>query len=308
MDRAVTDQAARGDSAARIVVIGDAIVDVLEDPDGGRSRHPGGAGLNTAVGLAILGHQVAQVAALGHDADGRWLEGYLSEHGVHLIRTDENAATGTATSRRVGGEPTYSFDDALLRRDLSVPAEALEPIRSATAVVVTSFPFDDARQVASACRALAVASGLRAVDPNPRPALLRDPVGFRDGLQQALAHTDLAKLSEEDIGLLYAGSETDALASIRGAGTSTVLLTRGSRGATLVREDGRRIDVPIASQPGTVVDTLGAGDATLASFVGEALRIGLDATDREMREALDHAMRVAGATARQPGGRLRLPG
>jgi fructokinase len=303
----VIDRAARDDAATGIVVIGDAIVDVLEEPDGRRTRHPGGAGLNTAVGLAILGHEVAQVAALGHDADGEWLEGYLSEHGVHLIRSDENASTGTATSRRVGGEPTYSFDDALLRRDLSVPAQALEQIRSAPAVVVTSFPFDDERQVTSVCHALAGASGLRAVDPNPRPALLRDPVAFRDGLQRALSHADLAKLSEEDIGLLYAGSETDAVAGIRRAGTATVLLTRGPRGATLVREDGRRIDVAIASLPGPVVDTLGAGDATLASFVGEAVRIGLDATDQEMQRALDHAMRVAGATARQPGGRLRLP-
>jgi fructokinase len=226
---------------------------------------------------------------------------------VHLIRSDENASTGTATSRRVGGEPSYSFDDALLRRDLSIPAQALERIRSAAAVVVTAFPFDDERQVASVCHVLAVTPGLRAVDPNPRPALLRDPVSFRDGLERALAHTDLAKLSEEDVGLLYAGSDTDAVASIQRAGAPTVLLTRGPRGATLVREDGRRIEVPIASLPGTVVDTLGAGDATLASFVGEALSIGLDATDQEMQTALHHAMRVAGATARRPGGRLQLP-
>jgi len=302
----VTGHDAR-DVNAGIVVIGDAIVDVLEDPDGSRSRHPGGAGLNTAVGLAILGHQVTQVAALGHDSDGEWLEDYLRQHGVHLLRCDEHATTGTATSRRVGGEPTYSFDDALLRRDLGVPAQALEPIRSAQAVVVTAFPFDDERQAASVCDALAVASGLRAVDPNPRPALLRDPDAFRDGLHRALAHADLAKLSEEDVGLLYAGSEADAISSIHAAGTPTVLLTRGSRGATLVREDGRRIDVEIAAMPGAVVDTLGAGDATLASFVGEVVRVGLHATDQQLREALDQAMRVAGATARQLGGRLQLP-
>ena len=82
------------------------------------------------------------MAALGHDSDGEWLEDYLRQHGVHLLRCDEHATTGTATSRRVGGEPTYSFDDALLRRDLGVPAQALEPIRSAQAVVVTAFPFD----------------------------------------------------------------------------------------------------------------------------------------------------------------------
>ncbi len=298
---------ARDDRAGDIVVIGDAIIDVLEDAEGRAARHPGGAGLNTAVGLAILGNDVTQIGSVGHDADGEWLEDYLGQHGVRLLRSDENAATGRATSHRVAGEPTYEMDDALLARDLSIPGEALGLIRSARAVVVTAFPFDDERQADSVCHALATASGLRAVDPNPRPALLRDAVAFRVGLERALAHADLAKLSEEDIGLLYAGSEADAVAGIHAAGTPTVLLTRGSRGATLVRADGRRIDVAIASLPGPVVDTLGAGDATLASVVSDAVRVGLDATDEKLCEALDRAMRVAGATARQFGGRLQLP-
>jgi fructokinase len=297
----------RNDSVAGVVVIGDAVVDVLEEADGRRTRHPGGAGLNTAVGLAILGHEVTQVASLGHDADGVWIEDYLREHRVHLIRSDENATTGTATSRRVGGEPTYSFDDALQHRSVTVPAQAFDRLGSASAIIVSSFPFDDERQAHSACEALAAGRGLRAIDPNPRPMLLRDRSAFREGLRRALAHTELAKVSEDDIDLLYEGSEAEAIAEISGSGTTAILLTRGPRGATLVLRGGRRLDVPTAALPGDVVDTLGAGDATLAAFVSELLRLGGVTSDPALHDALEFSMRVAAATARHPGGQLRLP-
>ena len=85
------------------------------------------------------------------------------------------------------------------------------------------------------------------------------------------------------------------------------MLTRGAQGATYFRSDGRSIDVPIPNMSDPVVDTLGAGDASLATFVVEVLPGGLDATDDLLTAALGRSMLVGAATTRRPGGRLRLP-
>jgi fructokinase len=294
-------------SAAPVVVIGDAVVDILEEPDGAQARFAGGAALNTAVGLSILGCPVVLVAALGRDRNGYWVMGYLRENGVRLVPSRSCDFTGTATSSRVSGEPTYSFNPAIRRRNLTLPRAALDLLESAPAVIVNSYPFDDAVQVAALCEALRMAQGNRVVDPNPRPALMRDPTAFAKGFQDALEHADLIKLSEEDIGLIYGGSEVRALQDIREHGDASVMLTRGARGATYVRPGHRSIDVPIPGVTDPIVDTLGAGDASLATFVLELLPNGLHEKDELLVAALTRSMLVAAATTRRPGGRLRLP-
>lgn len=290
-----------------VVVVGDAVVDVLEEPDGSRRPFPGGAALNTAVGLAIFGHDVAQIAALGRDREGSWIERYLREHGVRLLRSRSCDFTGRATSRRVDGEPSYTFSDALNRRRLSPPRGARELVAAARAVVVNSYPFDDAAQVADLVEVLDVAGPLRVVDPNPRPALIHDAAAYRTGFATVLPFVDLVKVSEQDLALLHAEPEADVVRRMHDEGASTVLLTRGARGASLLRAGRPAIDVPIAHSDQPLVDALGAGDATLAAVVSRLLRTEGDPSDRDLEQALGFAMAVAAATTRHPGGRLRLP-
>jgi fructokinase len=292
---------------AAVVVIGDAVVDILEEPDGTRHRFPGGAALNTAVGLSILGHPVAQVAAVGQDRDGFWLERYLRDHHVRLVRARSCDFTGVATSRRVDGEPTYTFTAALVRRRLSPPDSARYLVAEAPAVVVNSYPFDDTAQVDALCSTLSLAGRLRVLDPNPREALIRDRAAYLAGFERTLAHVDVLKISEQDLTLVYDGSEADAVGRISACGPTAVLLTRGARGATLLRPGHTDLhaDAVLSSRP--VVDALGAGDATLAAFVSRLLQLEGVASDAELDDALRFAMVVAAETARHPGGRLRLP-
>jgi len=292
---------------APVVAIGDAVVDVLEEPDGPQQRFRGGAALNTAVGLSILGHTVVQIAAVGRDRDGFWLERYLREHGVRLVRSRSCDFTGVATSRRVDGEPTYTFNAALVRRRLLPPDSAHGLMAEATAVVVNAYPFDDATQVEALCAMLQNATGLRVLDPNPREALIREAAAYRTGFERTLAHIDFVKISEQDIALVYDGSEADAVDRIGSCGPSLVLLTRGAGGATLLRVGRPELHADAAASSRPVVDTLGAGDATLAAFVSRLLRLGPGPTDTNLHAALCFAMDVAAETARHHGGRLRLP-
>ena len=64
---------------------------------------------------------------------------------------------------------------------------------------------------------------------------------------------------------------------------------------------------PIRQLPGPIVDTMGAGDATLAQVTSTIHRRGLPETAEDADELLKEAMLVAAATCRHPGALLRRP-
>ena len=290
-----------------LVVIGDAIIDVLENDDGTFVRLPGGAALNLAVGLAVLGLPVVQLTTTGIDRDGGLLRRYLNERGVTMCRAPGADFTGVATSQRINGEPTYSFSPSMLRRHYSFGTAAITAMEHAPAVVVDTYPLDRPEQVDRLYDALSCATGLRVIDPNPRPALVGNVHDYRAGFERIASLAALVKVSDEDIDLLYGVSADRVVGQLLDSGATAVLHTRGAAGARLVRSDDIRINVPIAQTPGPVTDTLGAGDATLAVVVAGLLTCGIDAPAEALEALLTRAMQVAAATARAPGGLLRLP-
>ena len=88
----------------------------------------------------------------------------------------------------------------------------------------------------------------------------------------------MVKLSDEDAALLYGCAPREVADRLVAAGIDTVLLTHGSGGAGVVTRSGVSLSVPIARGHGAVVDTMGAGDATLATVLRFILVDGMPAT------------------------------
>src|ERR1700730_17824633 len=65
-----------------VVVLGEALIDLVEAPDGCYIAHPGGSPANTAVALARLGTPVAFAGRLSRDAFGRRLRAHIESNGV----------------------------------------------------------------------------------------------------------------------------------------------------------------------------------------------------------------------------------
>lgn len=290
-----------------VLSIGDCLVDAIEVQPGSPERHPGGAALNLAVGLSRLGLRSGLVARLGADPDGFRLRRYLRDEGVHLFETRTVDPTGVVMSSRLNGEPAYSFAPVMFRRRIAFTDPTITAIANAKVVAVNSFPFDNAGQVAALLEALKRASGLIVVDPNPRPRLIADVAAFRDGAEQAFARSSIAKISDEDADLLYCEAEVEVVARLLSLGIQTVVFTHGSKGAAIYTRDGLEVRVPIAERPDPIVDTMGAGDATLAAAIAFIIRHGLPRSQTGWRACLDEAMRVAAATCRRPGGGLVSP-
>lgn len=289
----------------RVVVIGDALIDELRDA-AGSSDFVGGAGLNVAVGLSRLGVPATLIAMVGDDADGRRIREFLDQYGVDLLATPGLLGSSRATSDRTEGEPRYIFNDAARARRIVFGDEERLAIADARLVVVSCFPFDDDEQAAALEDSVANAGRRLILDPNPRAGMLHDAERFVSNFERLAAASLLCKVGDEDAELLYGVDLSHLVARLRQAGTATVLATAGRGGASVSTSTGT-VSRPIADLPGPVVDTMGAGDATLAAVVHTLVTEGVPAGHAEWGRLLENAMLIAAHTCRTHGALLQLP-
>ncbi|MGX1793193.1 carbohydrate kinase family protein [Microbacterium sp. NPDC055312] len=285
------------------VVIGDALIDEIHDASGVREL-VGGAALNVAVGLRRLGVQTTLIAMVGDDEAGDHIREYVRDHGVRLIESPSPLGSSRAVvTWSPAGEPQYDFNDAARGRSIRYGDEAREAISAADVVAISCFPFDRTVEVDALVDALGDAR--IAVDPNPRSGMMGDVAEFVRGFERLAARAALVKVGADDAAMLYDGGLDALRERLRRLGAGAVLATAGADGAVL-ESDAGVFRAPIATLPGPVIDTVGAGDATLAA-VAAGLSQGEPKTDDEWQQLLDGAMLIAAATCRAEGGLLRTP-
>jgi len=242
-----------------VLVVGDAIVDIVRADSDQELTYPGGAALNVAVGMARLGCRVHHMHPVADDSHGRMVRMYLRREQVEVIALPGGRDTGVARSLTLDGEPTYEFSAAVVNRMYEFPGEALAKVAGARAVVVSSYPMDDPAQVDRLLEMIGQLDAPLAVDANARPALLPDPTAYRDGFLRLAGVATLVKASREDLGLLF--DDVDQAIILLQALCVTLVVSDGARGATIFWQG----DVCAAAPPkGPVVSTIGAGDALFA--------------------------------------------
>lgn len=299
------------------VVSGEALMDVFavgDTPTGvALDARIGGSPLNVAIGLARLGQPVGFLGALSSGFLGDRLERALRDEGVRLDATVRVEAPTTLglVGLDARGVPSYAFYGEG-GADRLLPQSALDRVPAATRALHFGSYAMVVEPVASVQRALVQrlhGRVLVAYDPNVRlnvePALER----WRETLQWMLAYTQVLKISDEDLGLLYPGADPDRIArDWMAAGVGLVVLTRGADGArawsaaAFVDRPGRRVEV---------VDTVGAGDtfqAALLTWLAEHDALRPDAPGQldapALTAALDFAMRAAAITCARRGADL----
>jgi fructokinase len=297
---------------ARVTVIGDALIDELRDPRGAR-EFVGGAALNVAVGLALLGERVTLVAMLGDDEPAARIRSYLRDYSVHLVESPSMLGTSRAVSDRTDGEPRYEFNEAAQGRRIRFDEATLAAIDEADLVVVSCFPFDDAEQAAELRAAIARPGERLAIDGNPRAGMLHDREAFLANFTAAARDALLVKVGDEDAELLLGAALPEFVELLRAPSTDAaaprtpaVLATAGRAGATL-HDGAAEVHADIVELPGAVVDTMGAGDATLSAVVHHLAVHGVPSDANGWAAALDEAMTIAAATVRHEGALLRVP-
>jgi sugar/nucleoside kinase (ribokinase family) len=281
----LTGSPAPGRAAPRVVVVGDAGLDIVIRTDalpapGGDARAritvaPGGAGANTAAWLAACGARPTLVARVGADPAAGRLRAELAAAGVDCrFAVDREATTcQVAVLVDAAGQRTMLADRGAAAR--LAPADLPASLAGAAHLHLSGYVLLDpsSRPAGRAALAAARAAGLTtSVDPQAA-VLLTDPGGF------------LADIAGVDL-LLPSAAELAALGDAALAAARAVAVTAGVAGATWI-EGTTRVHVP--AQPVAVADSTGAGDAFDAGLLAAwlagadpaaALRAGVAAATR----------------------------
>ena len=106
------DKSARSTPNNRVLVVGEALVDVVTHVDGRSTLAPGGSPANVAVGLGRLGREVELASWIAPDAHGLLVTAHLSASNVALAPgciQAERTSVATAVLDDQGGAQ-YTFD------------------------------------------------------------------------------------------------------------------------------------------------------------------------------------------------------
>ena len=299
------------DDGAQVTVIGESLVDIIDDPRGtaGRQTHPGGSPLNVAVGCARLDLRTKLVTHFAEDPHGQLIADHLRSNGVEATVGGSLPTSSALATLDDTGAAEYTFSISWDINGASIPAlaavESSLHVHTGSIATILAPGNKAVRGLIEAARPHATVS----FDPNCRPAISRDVDAARREAEDFVAASDIVKASDEDLRWLYPDRRLDdSIAAWLELGPALVALTRGADGPVLLTRRGR---VDLLGEAITVADTVGAGDSFMAALIsglaqldalGAAARPRLrDITTAELHSLAAYANRAAAITCSRPG-------
>ncbi len=291
--------------------VADALIERVRTGDG-RARVdivPGGGPANTAVALSRLGTHTKFISRISDGVLGGLFAERLESSGVDLSLSisAKEPATLAIVSVALDGSAMYDFyaegtadwqwqqgelKSSDLRDAACIHAGSLGLVMEPGSAVVENF-LEEVRRGSTI-----------SIDPNVRIALV-DAETYRRKIRDWTRLADVFRLSEDDLNALFPDTPHYQLFDEwHGAGTSLVILTRGSR-STLASFEGARMEIPTPVVQ--VADTIGAGDAFTAGLLHWLVRSGLAGgrlgglTQDHVRSALEFGAHVAALSCTSPG-------
>ena len=282
------------------LVVGEALVDVVETADGSVVERPGGSAANAAVALSRLSRPVLLGTSYGPDDRGRLLSEHLVASGV-VLASEPHVVQHTSVARaRIGadGAASYDFDVAWRLGPVAVSDVQVLHVCSLAPVLDPG-----AGVVADLVDRLAPTTTV-SYDLNARPAITGTGPHVVARVEALVARSDLVKASDEDLAALWPDlGEAETVEHLHHLGAGAIVVTRGGHGATWHTRTGSAL---VDAAPVEVVDTIGAGDtfgAGLLDAVWDHLgsRRLADLTEEEWTKALVGAARCAAVTVSRVG-------
>jgi fructokinase len=283
-----------------ILVVGEALVDVVLRSDGSRREFPGGSPLNVAVAASRLGTPTVLAAQLGDDEHGELIRRHVEASGVRVHTVPPAHHTATATAHiQADGAADYDFDITWNPESFPDPAE-FAAVHTGSIGMALGPGSDRVLELLTA----AYQAGIPVtVDPNVRLAITPDVAAVRRVVHSAAAVSWAVKLSDEDAAALLPDMSADSVVdAVLDEGPSLVVLTQGSAGIVLASPDAR-VEVP--TRKTEVVDTIGAGDTAMGALLATCAArgwLGAGALSGSQLEELGSvAVRAAAITCSRAG-------
>jgi fructokinase len=286
-----------------IVVGGEALVDLVIDPDGSVTAKLGGGPFNAARAIGRLGSDVAFFGALSRDRFGALLHDQLLADQVDdsLVQFTDLPTTLASAELNEHGAANYHFYFS----ETAAPNLHPLPMPDGVTILHVGTLGMVLQPMASTLESVVGAIGdnvLVLLDPNCRPRVTSDRVGYMARLQRMLRRADVVKVSTDDLNFIAPDDHWGGVRMLLGDGASVVLHTDGDRSVHIVwASDEVEIPVPAVE----VADTIGAGDAFGGAFAAwwDQARLGRrDLHDRDaLRSAVSAAVEVAAVSCSRVG-------
>lgn len=284
-----------------IVVIGEALIDMIQDEDHGSNFRGvvGGANSNVALALARRDTPHQFLARISNDIFGRQIKKHLLDNSVaidYAVDASEQSTLAFATIDN-SGVAKYAFY-VNGTADWAWQAKELPTLQALQQMQATTIQYG--------CLAMEMAPGNAVIehwladlhesqqftlshDINVRPALGFESDVERDRVEKLNRLSTIIKASDADIEWLYGlepGADVDGIVRDWISGTDKIaIITRGAAGCDLYRGE-HKLSIPGIKVD--VQDTVGAGDTFMANFLTQLDQLGgLGAEPQKRLERLD---------------------
>jgi fructokinase len=261
-----------------VLVIGEALVDVVYGINGEIKNIPGGSPANTAVALARLGTKTYMKARTSSDQFGTEIRNYLTNQNVNLdysLVVDSPSSVIDAVIQKDGsakyeanlnGAADYGWTFAELNQEIDPDIQIIQ-LGS-----LTSYVEPGATNVEKWFAQLRQSDKyLLTFDPNIRhPLDGQNEKDVRNRAKRLASLSHVVKASDEDLNWIFSNDNPkDSAINIIKSGASLVFVTLGKRGAFVVNKELEIIEVP--AKEIEVIDTIGAGDTFAAALITQLL-------------------------------------
>lgn len=303
----------------RVISIGEALIDFIPNQKGcelknvlGFERVAGGAPANVSAVVAKLGGKSNFISKLGKDAFGNHIIEVLKEANVnvdYVLRSDK-ANTGLAfVSLKEDGNRDFSFyrnpSADMLLEESEVKKEWFEDCHSMhfCSVDLIECPMKYAHK--KAIEFALENKSIISFDPNVRLPLWDSEDACRDAIMEFLPLAHVVKISDEELEFVTGYDNMDEAKEVLFKGNvNMVLFTKGKDGAEAYTKD-RVVKIP--GNIVEVVDTTGAGDSFIGSFLFKLLEDDVNMeqlnsiSDEKLREYLTFANAYAAYSTTKKG-------
>jgi fructokinase len=286
-----------------IVVGGEALVDLVIDPDGSVTTKLGGGPFNAARAIGRLDSDVVFLGALSSDRFGTLLHRQLVSDAVSdsLVQFTELPTTLAAAELDERGAATYYF----YLSGTAAPSLMPAPLPAGVRILHVGTLGLVLEPMATTLEAVVDGVGdavLVLLDPNCRPRVTYDRPGYLNRLRRMLRRADVVKVSSDDLDFIAPEDHSSGVRMLLEGGAALVLHTDGAHSVHVHSALGE-VEVPVPRVE--VVDTIGAGDAFGGAFAAWWDQAGLrrgDLTDRDAaRAAVAAAIEVAAVSCTRVG-------
>jgi len=298
-----------------VLVIGEALVDVVHGINGEIKNIPGGSPANTAVALARLGTKTYMKARTSTDQFGTEIRNYLTSQNINLDYSlvVKNPSSVVNALIQKDGSAKY---EANLRgaADYGWTYEELDQVIDPDIQIVqlgslTSYIEPGATNVEKWFSKLRQSNKyLLTFDPNIRhPLDGENEVDVRSRAKKLASLSHVVKASDEDLNWIFSNNNPqDSAINIIESGASLVVVTLGKKGAFAVNKKLEIVEV--TANEIAVIDTIGAGDTFAAALITQLLEnslINKNALDNlssdDLTEILTNCSAVSAITCSRQG-------